>query len=168
MGRRGGGPYQVEHGHLHHALVKVGRPVLDDLDRNNFLGLEVLTFDDLTKRALAEHVQDQIAVPWTSQRNAVKGEAKGLGMMILVARFFRSQNIIHIKDIVAVFIVVTVVLDTFARLGQYSAGISGRLVFEARVANAVCRRQMNRQRLERLRGVVRLAADGVRHGKHAH
>lgn len=56
-------PYQVKDGNLHHTLIEVCCPVLDNLHRYNFLCLEILTFDDLAKGALAEHIEDQIAVP---------------------------------------------------------------------------------------------------------
>lgn len=45
--------YQVKDRHLHHALVEVRSPVLDDLDGNNLLGLQILTLDDLPECALA-------------------------------------------------------------------------------------------------------------------
>lgn len=53
---------QVEHGHLHHTLVEVGGFVLDDLDGDNFLGAQVLAFDDLAESALAEDIEDQVSV----------------------------------------------------------------------------------------------------------
>lgn len=55
--------YQIQDGHLHHALVEIGRAVLDDLDGDNLLGLQILALDDLTECALAEHVKNKVAVP---------------------------------------------------------------------------------------------------------
>lgn len=60
--------YQVENRHLHHTLVEVRRAVLDNLDSHDLLRLKILTLDDLAKRALAEHIQDQVSVP--SERSA--------------------------------------------------------------------------------------------------
>src|SRR5690606_16377186 len=58
--------HQVQHRYFHHALVKVCRPVLDDLDGNNFLRPKVLTLDHLAERALTQNVQYEIAVPFLS------------------------------------------------------------------------------------------------------
>jgi hypothetical protein len=55
--------HQIQHGYLHHALVEVRRSVFDHLDSNDFLRFQILTFDDLAKRALAENVEDEIAIP---------------------------------------------------------------------------------------------------------
>ena len=55
--------YQIEHGYLHHALVEIGRSVLDDLDGHHLLSLQILALDDLAKRTLAQNIEDEIAVP---------------------------------------------------------------------------------------------------------
>lgn len=68
-----------------------------------------------------------------------------------MASFFRTQDIVHIKDIVAVLIVVAVVLDALTRLCEDATGVARRLVLEFGVANAVGGRQMRGQRLERLK-----------------
>lgn len=44
--------YQVEHRDLHHTLVEVGCPVLDDLHSDHLLCLQILAFYDLPKRTL--------------------------------------------------------------------------------------------------------------------
>jgi hypothetical protein len=44
---------QVEHRHLHHTLIEVGRPILDHFDGHNFLRPQVLAFDHLAEGALA-------------------------------------------------------------------------------------------------------------------
>jgi hypothetical protein len=54
--------YQVQNRHFHHALIEVGCAVLDHLDCNHFLGLEILALDDLAERALAEDIQNKIAI----------------------------------------------------------------------------------------------------------
>lgn len=56
-------PYQVQNRDLHHTLVEVGRAIFDNLDGNNFLGLEVLTFDNLAKGTLAQNVENKVSVP---------------------------------------------------------------------------------------------------------
>lgn len=56
---------------------------------------------------------------------------------LLVASFFRTQNIIHIKDIVAVLVVVAVVLDALTRLCEDATRVARRLVLEFGVANAI-------------------------------
>jgi hypothetical protein len=55
--------YEIQNGHLHHTLIEVRRPVLDDLDRDNLLGPEILALDHLSKRSLAQNVQNEVAVP---------------------------------------------------------------------------------------------------------
>lgn len=56
------GAYQVKNRNFHHTLVEIGSPVLDDLDSHDLLRLQILTFDYLSERALAQDVQNQIAV----------------------------------------------------------------------------------------------------------
>lgn len=55
--------YQVEHRHFHHALVEIGSAVLNNLDSHHLLRLEVLALDDLTKRALAQYIKDEVSIP---------------------------------------------------------------------------------------------------------
>lgn len=64
--------------------------------------------------------------------------------------FLRAQDVIHVEDIIAVLVVVAIVLGALAGLCQDSARVPRRLVLEARVADAICGRQMGRQSLERL------------------
>lgn len=72
-------------------------------------------------------------------------------MDILVASFLRAQNIIHVEDIVAVFVIVAIVFYALAWLGEDTAGIARRLVFELGVTYTISGREMRRQRLERLK-----------------
>ena len=60
--------YQVQNRYLHHALVEISRPVLDDLDGHDFLGLEILALDHLSKGTLAQNIQDEISVSITVSR----------------------------------------------------------------------------------------------------
>jgi hypothetical protein len=50
----------------------------------------------------------------------------------------RPENVIHIKYIVTILIVKSVILYPFAGFCENSAGISRGFVFEARIANAIC------------------------------
>lgn len=54
---------QVQHRHLHHALVEVGCPILDDLHCHHFLCLKILTLDDLTKCALPKDIKNEVSIP---------------------------------------------------------------------------------------------------------
>ena len=63
--------YQIEHGHLHHALVEVGGPILDHLDGHNLLGLQILALDHLSKGALSQHIKDQISIPAASGHTVI-------------------------------------------------------------------------------------------------
>lgn len=69
---------------------------------------------------------------------------------VLVASLLGPKNIIDIENIVAILVVIAVVLAPFARLREDSSWITGGLVFEARVAYPVCRRQVNGKRLKGL------------------
>jgi hypothetical protein len=53
---------QVKNGYFHHAFIEVSRSVLHHLDRNNFLGFQILTLDHLPKSSLTQDIQDQVAV----------------------------------------------------------------------------------------------------------
>lgn len=53
---------QVQNRHFHHTLVEIGGLVFDHFNRDHLLGLEVLTFDDLTERPLTQHIQDEISI----------------------------------------------------------------------------------------------------------
>jgi hypothetical protein len=41
-------------------------------------------------------------------------------MGVLVTGFLATENIVNVKDVIAILIIISVILDTFARLGQYS------------------------------------------------
>ena len=139
--------YEIKNRNLHHTLIEVGRPVLDDLDSNHLLSLEILAFHDLSECTLAKNVQDQVSVPKTSISSRIDPRDT---QHILMARLFRSQYIIDVEDIITIFIVITIILDTLAWLGENSAGIPRRFIFETWVANPVRRRQMCCQSLQRL------------------
>lgn len=54
----------------------------------------------------------------------------------------RPENVIHVKYIITVLVIEPIILHTFARLREDSARISRGFVFEAGIADAVCRREM--------------------------
>lgn len=55
--------YQVENGNFHHTLIEIRRTVLNDLDSHNFLRLEVLALDNLSKSTLTQHVKNKVTIP---------------------------------------------------------------------------------------------------------
>jgi len=120
---------QVQHRDLHHTLIEVGCLVLHNLDRDHLLSFQVLALDYLTECTLTKNVQDQVSV--------------------LVVRLLGAQNVIDIQNVVAVFVVVTIILDSLARLCEYSPWIPRRFILESGVTNTVCRRKMGCQRLQR-------------------
>lgn len=69
---------ELEDGNLHHGLVEVGRFVLDNLDGDDFMCSDVLAFDDLTKGALAENVEDEIPRGKSEGFQAKEGEREDL------------------------------------------------------------------------------------------
>jgi len=69
---------KLEDGDLHHGLVEVGRFVLDDLDGDDFMCPDVLAFDNLTKSALAENVEDEIPRKRSEGFEAKEGEEEEL------------------------------------------------------------------------------------------
>lgn len=68
---------QIEHGNFHHTLIEVRRAVLDDLYCNDFLRPQVLTLDYLAKRALPQHIEDEIAVSVTQSQHILPTRKEG-------------------------------------------------------------------------------------------
>lgn len=54
-------------------MVEIGGLVFDHFNRDYLLGLEVLTFDDLTEGPLAQYIQNEISIsgPTVSELRAV-------------------------------------------------------------------------------------------------
>lgn len=71
---------------------------------------------------------------------------------ILVARLFRSKDVIHVENVVAVLIVIPIVLCSLAGFSKDASGISRRFVFETGIAYSVCRREMGCKCLQGLSG----------------
>lgn len=140
--------YQIQHRYFHHTLVKVGGSVLDDLDSHHLLRLQILTFDDLSESTLAEDIENEVTVPVTCQLTG-SSETSKRGS-ILVPSLVRPQYIVHIENIVAVFVVVSIVLHPLARFGQDTARIPRRLVLEIGIAYSVGGGKMHGKGLEGL------------------
>lgn len=64
--------------------------------------------------------------------------------------FLTAENVVDVKNVITVLIVVAIILHTFARLRQNTARIPRGLVVETRIADAVGRGKMGRQRLKGL------------------
>ncbi len=62
----------------------------------------------------------------------------------------RPENVINIKYIVTILIVKPIILHALARLCENTARVSRGFVFEARITNAIRRRQVTRKSLQRL------------------
>jgi len=54
-----------------------------------------------------------------------------------MAGLLRAQNIVDIENVVALFVVITIVLYALAWFGQHAARIPRRLVLEGWIADAV-------------------------------
>lgn len=104
--------YQVQDGNLHHTLVKVCCPILDNLDSDNFLCLQILALHHLAKGSLAKNIENQIAVP----RNLSKLVGLTIEICILMTSLVRAEYIVYIEDIVAILVIEPIVLDSLAGL----------------------------------------------------
>jgi hypothetical protein len=62
----------------------------------------------------------------------------------------RPENVIHIKYIITVLIIESIILDTLARFREDSSRVSRGFVFEAGIADTICGGKMTRERLEGL------------------
>ena len=62
----------------------------------------------------------------------------------------RPENVIHIKYIVTVLIIKSIILNTLAGFREDSSRVSGGFVFEAWITYTICGGEMTRKRLEGL------------------
>lgn len=62
-----------------------------------------------------------------------------------------TQDVIDIENIIAILVIIAIILHTLAWFGQHATRVSRGLVVEVRVADAIRRRKVGRQRLEGLR-----------------
>jgi hypothetical protein len=65
-----------------------------------------------------------------------------------MASFLRSENIVHVKDIVTVFVIVSIILSARAGFRKNSARVARRLIFKAWVANTIGSRQLDSEGLK--------------------
>jgi hypothetical protein len=98
------------------------------------LGPEILALDNLSKRSLAQNVQNEVAVPATVRLWKTKKAN------ILVSRVFRAQNVVHVENVIALLVVIAIILHTLTGLGQNPPRVPGRFIFEAGIADSVGRR----------------------------
>jgi hypothetical protein len=67
-----------------------------------------------------------------------------------VSTILIAKDIIHVENIIAILVVVSIILHSLARFGQYSARVPRRFVFERWVAYSVGGGEMRCQSLEGL------------------
>ena len=111
------GVQEIQYGHLHHALVEVCGPILYHLDSHNLLCFQVLTLYDLPESTLTKDIQNEIS--------------------ILMCCFFAAQYVVDVQNVVGIVIVISVVLDTFTRLGKDTARVTRGFILKARVTDPV-------------------------------
>lgn len=138
------GTYKVKNGHLHHTLIEVCWLVLHDLYGHDLVRLHILAFNDLTKCALTENVENKVStcVMNGPSRLAIKKDT-------LIA-IFTSEPIIYVEDIVKIFVVVPVIVHWFAGLGKNPARIVGRFISKTRIAYTISVHNVGRKLSKRL------------------
>lgn len=50
---------------------------------------------------------------------------------------FVPKNIVHVKNVIAILVIIAIILDAFAWLGQNSSRVARRLVFECWITDSV-------------------------------
>lgn len=50
---------------------------------------------------------------------------------------FVPQNIVNVKNVIAILVIIAIILDTLAGLGKNSSRIARRLVFECGITDSV-------------------------------
>lgn len=104
-------------------MVEVCCSVFDNLDRNYFLGFQILALHDLSEGTLAENIKYEIPVPKAAHQ--YRDPERTIGSQnLLVPVLLVTQDVIDKQDVVTVFVVITVVLDSFARLSKDSPWVS--------------------------------------------
>lgn len=66
----------------------------------------------------------------------------------------RSQDIVDVENVVAIFVVVPIILRSFARFGEHSARVSRGLILERWIADTISGWELCRESLERLQNEV--------------
>ena len=88
--------YNIQDHNLHRTLLSIRFLILNDFHTDYLMRFQILAFDDLSKRSLAQHIQDQVLVS------------------------FASQYVINVEDIITVLVIVAVVAAWFRRFRQDS------------------------------------------------
>jgi hypothetical protein len=70
--------------------------------------------------------------------------------------FFTSKDIVDIEDIVAIFVVIPIILDSLAWLCQHTSGVPRGLVVKSGVADSIGGGKVGCQRLKRLKELVQV------------
>lgn len=65
-----------------------------------------------------------------------------------MAPFIATEDIVHIKDVITLFVIVAVVLDPFARFSQDTPRVAGGFIFERGIAYPVGGRKVSSQGLQ--------------------
>jgi hypothetical protein len=115
--------YLFEDLYLHAALRPKSWPILDHLDRKQFARRQMFTLDYLTKSPLSKQIYDTITIASNHSETLATDSMICLCVVFLPVVFVFAKDIIHVQDIVMIFIVVAVVLCRFRRLGQDAFGI---------------------------------------------
>lgn len=84
--------YQIEDGHLHHTLVKVGCSIFDHFYSHNLLSLQILAFYDLTERALAEDIENEVSIPGRTKYDV---NARKQGETLFMTRYLTYDSLPH-------------------------------------------------------------------------
>jgi hypothetical protein len=63
----------------------------------------------------------------------------------------RPENVIHIKYIITVLVIESIILDALAWFREDSSRVSRGFIFETRIADTIRRGKMTRERLEGLK-----------------
>lgn len=63
---------------------------------------------------------------------------------VLVTGLFTAEDIVHVKNIIAILVIVAIVLNPLTRLRQYTPRIPRGFIVEAWIAYAVSRRKVGR------------------------
>lgn len=109
----------------------------------------VLTLGDLSKSPLAQNVQNKVP-GGVSQSALYEGQGSRSVHSLVSGTVICRQNIVHIEDVIVIFVVRPVVVTRLTRLGEDTSGVVGRLVTEAGIAYCVGLRELCREALHRL------------------
>lgn len=116
--------------HLHAALSPKSRPIFDHLDGKQFARRQMFTLDHLTKSTLSKQINDTITIASSHSKVLVTGSVMCVCIVFLPVILVFAKDIIHVQDIIVIFVVVAIVLCRFGRLGQDAFGIPVLVISE--------------------------------------